>query len=476
MKVMHFKVSGVIPSPRYPMLRVCWQPDTTSGDVWKSNGFAKCIQSYLYSRTTSRQELYTSALTRLLHLLLYNKGSLKVIEIRNSEDEPNYSILERLDATARSWISFTVRSIAQQTRDVSETNSVTYDINQSEKWSNSDTNTQKQDIFDVIICSRSTQLANVSSYLESIITTSLHNRGILLVPGKLKKSDNVNISLEANEYQLSASASLTIATCKHSNIHIDNGSPHLMRNQKILLVVNNMDHPLNAFLSRQLQQNGQEVTAIKLGYDDLLLLHPDALVIVTAELEVAFLTKATQRELRNVQSLTRKFRKLLWITSGNLTAPSHPESSAAVALSRHLMAHDALIKFVVLDLDCIEEDLTTTIKNIESMIDNWDTCEREYFQKDNVLHISRILPDSTANLVFRQKKEAEPEMTPLSRAGTFELLIKDAGQFDTLYFAQTAVRQNTDIPADHVEVFVKAAGLNAKVSSSLSDFINANWL
>ena len=474
-KVLDFKASRVVYSPRCPMLRICWQPDTTSTQVWKSNRFAECLERHLYHVATAKRNLCTSALVSMLHLLLHNKGSLKVLEIKTGEDEPGCSILEYLDTTIRSWISVTVASTAQQAQDISETNGAAHDTNLSKKRSISGTKRTKGEIFDVIICSRSTQSVYVSSYLKSMLASSIGDHSVLLIPGKLQDNNRVNLNLEAKELRLSDSTLLTLATRKTSDTQIPDRLPRRRLNPKVLLIVNSISHPLNGLLERQLQKTGRQVTMIRLNDDGLLAQHPDSLVVVTAELEAPFLTNANQQELVAIQNLTENFKRLLWITNGNLITPSHPESSAAMALSRHLMAQDSSIKFVVFDLDCVEEDLTPTIRNIESMIDGWDTCEREYLQKDNVLHISRILPDSTANFVFQQqKKEAEPRVTSLDRAGTFELSIKDAGQFDTLYFAQTPVRQDMDIPADHVEVCVKAAGLNAKVSLILSNSVSAN--
>ena len=82
-------------------------------------------------------------------------------------------------------------------------------------------------------------------------------------------------------------------------------------------------------------------------------------------------------------------------------------------------------------------------------------------KRDGILHVSRFIADRVANQTFQDKKTAHTRSITLSEASHSRLSIGEPGQMDTLHFVSAC--RYPSIPEDHVEIKVKAVGVNAKV-------------
>jgi len=87
---------------------------------------------------------------------------------------------------------------------------------------------------------------------------------------------------------------------------------------------------------------------------------------------------------------------------------------------------------------------------------------KEFVSKNDLLHISRFVPDDGLNKHFSQRRNQQPCEMTLEAASPARVLVKKVGVMNTIYFQQESEAQ-TEIPDGEVDMYVKAVSLNAKV-------------
>ena len=89
-------------------------------------------------------------------------------------------------------------------------------------------------------------------------------------------------------------------------------------------------------------------------------------------------------------------------------------------------------------------------------------CETDFLLKDNILHISRVVPDMELNEEFTLDTGSGRAEQDFPTSGNVQLALETPGLLDTVYFRETP-SCDIDLEADEVEIKVKAVGLNMKV-------------
>ena len=232
--------------------------------------------------------------------------------------------------------------------------------------------------------------------------------------------------------------------------------------KEMLLVVHNRQHPLNVKLADRLG-----VDSITL--QDLLSMTVPAksTVIITVEMERCVLRKPTQEQFSAIKKITNNASKLLWLTSGSLADGQNPEMSLGFGLSRTVMAEQPSLDFSIIDIDKPGEVVDVTVSNLLTVLAHTsEERDHEFVQKEGILHVSRIVPNDRENDMFRQKKAGRTELVPLGDTDVCKLSITDPGQMDTLHFVKASLLDV--IPEGHIEIQVKAVGINAKDLYTLS--------
>ncbi|KAI1331323.1 hypothetical protein F5Y16DRAFT_395208 [Xylariaceae sp. FL0255] len=60
--------------------------------------------------------------------------------------------------------------------------------------------------------------------------------------------------------------------------------------------------------------------------------------------------------------------------------------------------------------------------------------DNEFVQNNNVVHVSRFVPDDAVNQAFRSSQGPGTVKSTLSEAGDFRLAVRQVGEPDTIHF------------------------------------------
>ena len=451
---------------RHPLLRVVWHPDVSNIRADNHSALSKCLSKHISTPIAFPAE----GLAKILRLLSYRKGELKVAQI----GEYLRSVTTLLRNSLDCGTAFQRVTAWHMVTSTSEGELQFHDLSASEPpddlTSLRDHRVASEHVYDVIICPQAKDATASIQTSRALILNNLDSDGKLLFDGEVDSSLLASLGLQGLELPLSdIESSITLAFRVGSENNLDvHDSWTWVQSPDILLIVKDESHPLNQALLQRLKKDSWNVSIVNFDEMDPTIVDPGSSIIVTAELEEAIMIQPSRDQLSVVTKATSKASMVVWVSGGSLIASKRPEFSAAFAFSRSVMAENPTTKFIVVDLDSTREDLDLTIPNLVTVLARSSTMgsDLEYLQKEGILHISRIVPDIAANDIFRAKKTQEPKATALKLAGRAELSIRELGQFDTLEYVQ--VPDLAEVPEDSVEVLVKAAGLNAKDLYTLS--------
>lgn len=242
----------------------------------------------------------------------------------------------------------------------------------------------------------------------------------------------------------------------------------------ILIVEEAAQKSFNDVLAKQLSESfDQEVERVLLKDLTSSTIDSKSLVVCTIELTRPVLSTLTDSEMVSIKHITDHALSLLWLTGGSNIEGTRPDFALMSGLSRALMLEQPSLQIINLDLD-VTTSTPTTVQNVAMVLRQSiesPAPDFEYVQKDELLHISRMLPEEDFNTTFRNKQGMVAAPTPLDEAKPARLTIGTVGQFDTLAFARETPDFSPLNPGT-VEVEVKSVGLNAKDFYALAGKVN----
>lgn len=186
---------------------------------------------------------------------------------------------------------------------------------------------------------------------------------------------------------------------------------------------------------------------------------------MTVEADSPLLSVLNESQMTRLKCITDNAATIVWITSTALKNCENPDTALVGGLSRALMLEQPSLNFFTLDVDG-ESDSVVTAQHVVAILaqaERGGFCDFEFVQRQGILNVSRFIPDETLNEDFRQRQGGHPVGRSLRDAKDCRLIIKNAGQFDTLMFVQEL--EEGPLKPDFVEVEVVSVGLNAKVCS-----------
>ena len=296
--------------------------------------------------------------------------------------------------------------------------------------------------------------ANIASTVSALLAPG----GLAVLVGKLDRKCIEDAGLQTLSVPIQGIPEIILAKRHGASNQAPVSTKHPASTSGPLLVVADPLHSLNAKLSQTFHAR-----IIRFEDLDVVEIPEKSTVIVTAELDKPILSTASPQQLAAVQKVTDNASNLLWITGGNLIETETPDLSLVFGLSRTVMAEQPALKFFVVDIDDPKSNVDLSVSNLLSILENASeqTTDYEYLQRGGLLHISRFLADSEANQQFAEKKVAEAKDVPLRDANCSRLSIGTSGQLGTLHFVP--VSRLESLPEDHIEIQVRATGINAKV-------------
>jgi len=171
-------------------------------------------------------------------------------------------------------------------------------------------------------------------------------------------------------------------------------------------------------------------------------------------------------DLQNLQVIFRNSRQVVWIHNADSMGHVNPELGLVGGVCRALNFEQPTLKLYTFDVGQIGLSRETRV-NLSHIVDKMRArhSDREYCQKDGVLHVPRIVPVPDMNAQFQDVDHGRTRIS-LEDAQRCYLNIKTPGMFQTLAFHASAEVPVLD--CDFVEVQLKATSINAKVKPLLA--------
>ncbi|RYP33985.1 hypothetical protein DL767_004506 [Monosporascus sp. MG133] len=439
---------------RHPMLRVLWKPDTAPGTL-NSSGLTRYLDSFASESRGGISEEGPLKLLGCISLLSHKNPSLRVLEMGDGSSELTSAILDTLQGNSAfpRLLSYEVGRLAENGKlRVSDLNIKTGEISK-------ETDAGEDEIYDVVLFPSSRTTSGFLEKTLDAVQNVIAPRGALLA--LLDRTSQVDLQqfklVPVLSHLTGEQGSILLAqkTMDDEVYKCFDGS-HLYivyRDQSPLLET--VVHELKTAVNR-------DPVMLKLEDVKAGSVAPGATVVSFLELEEPLLATSTDSEMRAVKEITDNASALVWVTGGGLLTGSEPTKGLASRLSRAVMVEQPALKFVTFDVDDIHSEVEHTSRNIISALlrSSIGAEDREFVQKDGVVHISRYAPDDGLNELFRQKQGLQTRQMALEEADNVQLAIGVDGQLDSLFFKQIPASQA--LGPDDVEVEVRAVGLNAK--------------
>ncbi|ROT38902.1 polyketide synthase [Sodiomyces alkalinus F11] len=210
------------------------------------------------------------------------------------------------------------------------------------------------------------------------------------------------------------------------------------------------------------------VSIIKLSQLDNTKIAESDICVSLLETEAEFLATMSPQNMNRLRAMTDKATDLLWLTGANMLGSSpDPNLTLSSGLSRSLMLEQPTLRWSVVDVGELQAlDVATACDNaLKALVVKYDKDDCEFIEKNGVLYVSRYGPDFGVNSLFRQRVglQQEKQTRTLAELGSARLAIDRVGVMDTLHFQEVSEPGSGKGPAaGHVDIQVKAVGLNAK--------------
>ena len=193
--------------------------------------------------------------------------------------------------------------------------------------------------------------------------------------------------------------------------------------------------------------------------------------IVLVELTNPVLQNPSEEQFAHVKQLVLDSRAVLWTVHGASVTSDAPTSNMVTGLARTIRSENGGSVFIVLDLDpqsdISDENSANAIfevfrSNFATVVDNEAVRDVEYAQRNGHIMIPRLIEDIKMNKFIKATTEDNPlpEDQPFIQPGrALALEVETPGLLDTLRFVDDK-RMKEPLPANEVEIEIKATGLN----------------
>lgn len=193
--------------------------------------------------------------------------------------------------------------------------------------------------------------------------------------------------------------------------------------------------------------------------------------IILNELEDFLLENPSPTDFHTIQSIVTTAKGILWVGRGAYRDSMSPASNMAIGLARTVRSETSL-RFATVDLSpsAIPED--SNAGAAKAIVDVFAAAftssaedpHMEYMERDGMLYTPAVVNDGPMDKFVHQQLSgvSEPEPQPFHQKDRpLKMTIGNPGLLDTLHFIDDYTLSGP-LKDDHVEIEVKAAGLNFK--------------
>ena len=192
-----------------------------------------------------------------------------------------------------------------------------------------------------------------------------------------------------------------------------------------------------------------------------------SIVLVLDALCAPILATPTDTQWAALKRLLCSGKQVLWVTKGTQIAKvTDPDNAMVHGLFRTIRQELPGTKLMTLDLEQADSvTAITTIQRLLQMLTIGASVESEYAERDGILFIARLVPDTPVNSfkAVETGKGLDPVVKGFHETDVqVRLQSESLGTLNSLMFCETDT-ERAPIEPDHVEVEVVAVGVNFKV-------------
>lgn len=438
---------------RHPMLRVLWKPDVHGLGIIGSDQLSDYLDGFAREAHLAITDEGLLKLGGCLSLFAHKNPGLRILELGNNISEMTEASLNLLSANTafRRLQSYTVGSFSEN----GELLGAAVNLEDG-KCQETSLITDKN--FDVVLLP---QVHPANFHLDNrlaLIKNLMGTEGFLLAlcnsgskfPSNASDLAGVQCELSDRTTQI-----VLARSCLTSEAH------NSLNGQDFVIVDQGLNELSEAVMKNLLEVTGRPVTRLAMNEVTENSIAPGATVFSFIECYKPVLSTATDDEMYRIKLITNNATNIVWVTGGNLLEATRPDFALVSGLARALMLEQPSLKFFTFDVDDLVSHVEQTAERLVSILtQKRNSLDFEFIQRQNIVHVSRFVPDDTLNESFRQKQGGGIIEMPLQEAKPVKLSIERVGQFDSLFFRQEKLQ--THLEAKLVQVQVASVGLNAK--------------
>ena len=189
-----------------------------------------------------------------------------------------------------------------------------------------------------------------------------------------------------------------------------------------------------------------------------------SIVLILDELWNSVLTQVNEEQWSSIKSLASSGNPLLWVTSGAQGRVTNPNQAMISGLFRVARQENNMAKLTTLDVQSSTSPATNwAIETVLGLLRNESSLEIEYMERNGILHIPRLKPDTAVN-DFRHAEEdgLEPVTKGFHETEVqVQLRAERLGTLNGLTWCETETSP-PEVEPGKVEVEVMAVGVNFK--------------
>ncbi|KAL8923196.1 MAG: hypothetical protein Q9208_004759 [Pyrenodesmia sp. 3 TL-2023] len=192
-------------------------------------------------------------------------------------------------------------------------------------------------------------------------------------------------------------------------------------------------------------------------------------VLVLDELVTPVLSQMDEEAWDHLKDLISSGKSILWVTKGAQLEVTDPNNALAHGLFRVVRMEDANADLTTLDVQSSTSPAATSsiLQILNSLRQGRPKSfvEREYAERDGIIHVHRVVPDVLVNKFKMDEREgAEPVVRPLHGTdAAVTLRAERLGTFQSLTWCETSSAKDS-VEEGMIMVEIMAVGVNFKAS------------
>ena len=213
-----------------------------------------------------------------------------------------------------------------------------------------------------------------------------------------------------------------------------------------------------------LEQSNWQVTEHFYPYSQL---QPKSIVLIIDETISPVLASISEKQWTALRQIISQGNRLLWVTEGSQMKVVKPSNALVHGFFRTIRAEDRAADLVTLDVEYSQSPSTylavERVLRLFLKAPSKTHIESEFVERGSIIHVNRVVPDEPINTAKDNENVGAP---PITRSlqdieGVAMLRAERLGTLDSLCYSEMSAEE-LPVLENHIEVDIKAAGLNFK--------------